>query len=96
MATIVSYSGKDLKRMADAVATASTEVMKQYNAIKDTNASTGIGGTAGELMTATLTETDTTMEQLTKTVENFNTELKQKKGNETDVYNNVESIYYSK
>ena len=32
MATIVSYSGKDLKRMADAVATASTEVMKQYNA----------------------------------------------------------------
>ena len=96
MATIVSYSGKDLKRMADAVTTASTEVMKQYNAIKDTNASTGIGGTAGELMTATLTETDTTMEQLTKTVENFNTELKQKKGNETDVYNNVESIYYSK
>ena len=64
MATIVSYSGKDLKRMADAVTTASTEVMKQYNAIKDANASTGIGGTAGELMTATLTETDTTMEQL--------------------------------
>ena len=93
MATIVSYSGKDLKRMADAVATASTEVMKQYNAIKDTNSSTGIGGTAGELMTATLTETDTTMEQWTKTVENFNTELEEKKGNENEVYNNVESIY---
>lgn len=93
MATIVSYSGKDLKRMADAVATASTEVMKQYNAIKDTNAATGVGGTAGELMAATLTETDTTMEQLTKTVEDFNTELEEKKGNENDVYNKVEEIY---
>ena len=44
-------------------------------------------------MATTLTETDTTMEQLTKTVEDFNTELEVKKGNENDVYNKVEEIY---
>ena len=93
MATIVSYSGKDLKRMSDAVELASSEIIKQYNVIKDTNTATGIGGTAGELMAATLTETDTTMEELTKTVDRFYEELKEKKGNEDEVYQKVEDIY---
>ena len=79
--------------MSDAVELASSEIIKQYNVIKDTNTATGIGGTAGELMSATLTETDTTMEELTKTVDRFYEELKEKKGNEDEVYQKVEDIY---
>ena len=92
MATIVSYSGKELQEVATAIETAMADIDTQYGKVQDASANTGLGGTAGADIQTPLMLADEKMQTLHADLVAFQTDIEEKNAKQTTTYNTVESI----
>lgn len=92
MAEITSYSGADLKSLANTISDAVDNIVAQYKLVQQASQSSGLQGTAGDLLATTFSETDGIMAELETKANALNTEIEEKFASQAATDAEVESI----
>lgn len=92
MAEITSYSGADLQKLANAISDAVDNIVAQYKQVQAASQSSGLQGTAGELLATTFSETDGIMAELEAKANELNDEIDAKFASQANTDAEVEEI----
>lgn len=93
MATIVSYSGKELQEMKDEVDRLKGITTKERDTLENRLANYGLDGTAKQLLDSSIKETTDMLNQLDEKIKKFQEGVEAEQGNEQDVLKKVKNLW---
>ena len=91
--TIVSYSGKDLYDMSQAVTDGLKGIQDVFGSVETSFANTGLGGTAGTDIKSPVADAVSIMDQLEKDLTNIDTTLQEEIKVDNATKTAVDAIY---
>lgn len=93
MATIVSYSGKELQEMKDEVDRLKGVTAREKEVLETRLANYGLDGTAKTLLDSSIKETTDMLNQLDEKIKKFQEGVEAEQGNEQEVLKKVKNLW---
>ena len=93
MATIVSYSGKELQEMKDEVDRLKGVSAREKEVLETRLANCGLDGTAKTLLDSSIKETTDMLKQLDDKITRFQEGVEEEQGNEQEVLKKVKNLW---